>query len=106
MRSRGNTPIVRLSKHKIKLGRQGCNFHRFNLKHSLKNSEAWNEIKIQKDKRDEANGAVKKLKEQRTEIISQLKTKREDFSTLSGKANKLLARTPRSIGSVKHQIEK
>lgn len=70
------------------------------------NSERWNELKIQKSKRDEVNEVVKRLKEQKTEIIVQLKAKRKEALTLSEKVNKLLGRTARSVGSVKNQIEK
>ena len=73
---------------------------------NVKNSEIWNEVKIQKDKRDDVNETVNKLKKRRSEIISQLKTKREEYFTLRERGNNLLGRTSQSAGSVKHQIDK
>lgn len=73
---------------------------------NLKNSESWNEVKANKDKRDEMNETVKKLKNHGLEIVAQSKKKREEYFALRERANKLLGRTSQSANSVKHQIDK
>ena len=74
---------------------------------NLRNSDNWNAIKEHRDKRDEINESVAKLKSQRTEIAEQLKKKREEYLALRERVDKLLGRaTSHNPTSVKRQIDK
>ena len=71
-----------------------------------RNGEMWGEVKLHKAKRDEANEAIKRLKESRLAITAQINAKREECAALREKVNKLLGETSQSANVVKRQINK
>ena len=73
---------------------------------NLKHGEIWNEVRLYKNKRDEANEAVKKLKGQLLDITSQLDAKHEELAKLGKRINVLLDGTFQSASAVEKQLNK
>ena len=72
---------------------------------NLMRRKIWKEISLYKDKRDEINQAVKKLKKDQVNVISQINAGNKQYVDLTKRLNVLLSKTVQNGDDVNRQIK-